>query len=687
MNQQLTRLLGLLMLGSATNLAASEKNIEVVVTTADRTEVTQADSVGQTSVISGEVIADTDAQHLNQLVRHSAGSWLSRGNGQESLLSIRSPVLTGPGSCSEFVMLADGIPLRGPGFCNVNQLFDSHFEWASAIEVVKGTQAALYGSNAIHGVMNVLAPSYNNPSQVKTTFGSDAFYRLGLGTSGRYDSTRYRLHLTAASDGGYQYDSGYDQFKLSGGALFELGQWQVDNRLTLTDLDQQTAGYLQQGKAAYTVDSLKRVNESPDAFRKSRALRVSSKWQTKTDLGRWQFMPYLRVNDMTFLMHFLPGQPLEENGHHSLGFQASMDNEITARLALKSGVDLDYSNGFLHQTQAEPTQTNSAFLNAVLPQGKHYDYDVISQTSAIYTQAQYQINTRLRTTLGVRWEQRRYDYDNNMAAGNLTDNGEACGFGGCRYTRPASRNDRFSRTSVSASALYQLTANLAAYLSWDDGFRAPHTSELYRLQNGQQLADIQGVSATQWEAGLRWMPERHYLNLSVYHLQKEDGIYRNSDRQFVNGIDTDHQGIEAEWQWRISSNLDSSVSGSWSEHQYANNPENGNLVIQGNEVDTAPPLLLNARLNWAMQDGLRLSLNWRYIDDYYLEPENQHQYPGHQLVSLSAGWQLSPEWQVRAVVNNLLNKDYAERADYAFGNYRYFVGRPLRAQVSISYEF
>jgi len=34
--------------------------------------------------------------HINQAWQQVAGAWVARGNGQESLIALRSPVLTGP---------------------------------------------------------------------------------------------------------------------------------------------------------------------------------------------------------------------------------------------------------------------------------------------------------------------------------------------------------------------------------------------------------------------------------------------------------------------------------------------------------------------------------------------------------------------------------------------------------------
>ena len=45
-----------------------------------------------------------------------------------------------------------------PAFANINELFEAHGEVAERIDVIKGPASALYGSNAIHGVINVITP-------------------------------------------------------------------------------------------------------------------------------------------------------------------------------------------------------------------------------------------------------------------------------------------------------------------------------------------------------------------------------------------------------------------------------------------------------------------------------------------------------------------------------------------------
>jgi outer membrane receptor protein involved in Fe transport len=71
--------------------------------------------------------------------------------------------------------------------------------------------------------------------------------------------------------------------------------------------------------------------------------------------------------------------------------------------------------------------------------------------------------------------------------------------------------------------------------------------------------------------------------------------------------------------------------------------------------------------------------------EYYLDAENRFRYPGHAIANLRAGTRLAPSLELIVRLNNLTNRDYADRADYAFGSYRYFPGRGRELFAEIRY--
>ena len=228
---------------SATEVVANQSlAMEEVVVTANRAQEPWLATTRTATVVSAETVARTQAVHINELLARVAGTWISRGNGQEHLTAIRSPVLTGAGGCGAFLMTQDNVPLRASGFCNVNELFESVSELAEAVEVLKGPGGATHGSNALHGLIQVRTPNpgaRRNTTQIEA--GPHNYARL------KHLSVQERLivGVSATSDDGYKTDSGYGQQKLILKHQQAVGAFEVINSLAITNLNQETSGFVQ----------------------------------------------------------------------------------------------------------------------------------------------------------------------------------------------------------------------------------------------------------------------------------------------------------------------------------------------------------------------------------------------------------------------------------------------------------
>ena len=320
--------------------------------------------------LSEEEIARVAPTHINEMMSRVAGVWVSRGNGQEHLTAIRSPVLTGAGGCGAFFMAQDGISLRAPGFCNVNQLFGVNSEQAQAIEVVRGPGSVIYGANAVHGIINVISTVWeNSPDMAISLEAGPHDYLRSLVTLKNKDAEhKLSLNGNVTHDGGYKDESGFDQQKLSIGHEYRQDTLSIKNHMTYTNLNQETAGFIQ-GFEAYKDDSLKQSNPNPEAFRDSRSVLAYSKIENQlNDELSLMLQPYFRYHDMTFLQHFLPWKSLEENSHYSIGAKFHAIQDVAKSIQIVYGIDVDFTNGELKETQAQP-------FSDTIPQGDHYDYD------------------------------------------------------------------------------------------------------------------------------------------------------------------------------------------------------------------------------------------------------------------------------------------------------------------------
>ena len=644
------------------------------------------------SLIDAEALGRVGHIHISEILTRAPGTWISRGNGQEHLTAIRSPVLTGAGGCGSFYMALDGIPLRASGFCNVNQLADVNSEQAARIEVLRGPGTAIHGANALHGVINVLS----KPAVVATEqmmgleVGPHDYGRVRYsGSTGRGEHA-VRLSMLAAQDGGYKDDSGFDQQKLTLRHDYSGSRLQLTNLLEVTNLQQETATYIE-GADAYKDSGRKRDNPNPEAFRDSRLVRAYSRASgTLANGDSWQLTPYLRLADMRFLMHFLPQQPLEENGEKSLGLQSSYSTERFADWLLTTGIDLEWTDGFLKQRQDNPT-------SSVFPAGKQYDYEVEAQLLAAYVDSEYVLTDRIRVRGGLRLEQQRYDYDNRFTVGRLAEDGSVCvntftGETGCRYTRPADRSDRFRDWSGNLGLYHQLSDRTSSFLRLARGFRPPQASELYRLQNGQLTTAIDSVQADSVEWGLNQRSDNWQWQVVLFWMEKDNIIFQGADRLNLDNGATDHIGMEYSLSWNFHPDWRWQLNGTLARHRYSKNvTEPGGDIgvsVKGNDVDTAPRHLASSQLLWQVLPATQLELEWVHMGDYYTDIYNRFDYSGHDLLNLRWQQQLSADLALTVRLTNLTDRDYAERADYTvFGGERYFVGEPRSLYLALNWQW
>lgn len=657
----------------------SDDKLEQVIVTATQHPDARFEIPLSASVLSEEDLEIVRAVHVNEVFQRSAGTWISRGNGQESLTALRSPVLTGAGSCGAFFMASDGISLRAPGFCNVNQLFDANTEQAAKIEVLKGPATALYGSGAMHGLVNVISPrpTQDTSGHIGLEAGPHDYRRGKLQVSTTQGRHGFLLAGNYTDDGGYKRSSGFDQYKGTVRHTYAGEQVNVDSILSFSDLDQDTAGFIQ-GYKAYEDSDLKKENPNPDAYREADSQRFQSTFSIPMgEADELAITPYWRDVDMEFLQHFLPWQSVERNGAESFGLNSKYYHSATW-INVVSGVDIDITDAWLKETQDEPFSPNQ-------PVGTHYDYQVDATNLAAWTQVDWDFARQWNLKAGVRYEYNEYDYDNR------TGDGSACApeASNCRFFRPSDRKDDFDNVSFNLGLVYDFHPHHGLFARLARGFRSPQATELYRLQSGQEFADLDSEELDSVELGLRGNKESLQYELAAYYTEKDEVIFQDANRRNVSGASTLHYGLDFTLRWAFAENFDLALDGTLQRHEYDSEV---NLLgsrgdIEGNRIDTAPDHFGSVRLGWNFIPDYRAELEWVHMDNYYLEPDNNHEYDGHELINLRFTGQITPQLHAGIRLINLTDEDYAERADFGFGSYRYFVGEERAVYGHIEYSF
>jgi iron complex outermembrane recepter protein len=662
---------------------------QVVVTATRRPEPALAVplSIGR---VGPDTLALVGATHHAEILNRIPGVMIQQGSGQESLTAIRSPVLTGAGSCGAFLFLENGVPVRPVGFCNVNVLYEVNTEQARAIEVLRGPGSALYGSNAMNGTVNVLQPAPGERPLMAASLdgGPSNYWRLKL--EGRHDGEGADLGLAGfyANDGGWRAMSGYHEGKLNATLAGRWGDAPARADLAITSLDQQTAGFIT-GKDAYRDLKLSESNPTPGAFRDASSVRLTGLIEPAVPGGATlELRPYLRSSGTEFLQHFLLGQPIEKNGQQSGGLMTSLAWGNSSDWSVITGVDVELAYSTLKEFQDHPTTGGPPAAIAIRPAGLHYDYAVHSNVESLYVQAERRLMSRLRVGAGLRADWVTYAYDNRMLDGNTDDHGVPCTPSPCLYSRPADRTDHFNEWTPKLTVSYEVTPALVAYANASQGFRPPEMTELYRLQRTQRVADLKSEKLDSLELGVKGSWPRVDFALAAYGMDRNGVILRDANGYDVANGRTTHRGVEYDLRWRPLASLEFAAAGTYARHRYdfSRQVDGGETITAGNDMDTAPREIGRYGLEWRPREALEMEAEWMMVGAYWLDAANQHRYQGYGLLNLRGRWQFAPQWATSLRMTNALDVRYADRADYAFGTYRYFPGRPRAVFAEISWS-
>lgn len=690
----------------STFVLAEQSPIEVIVVSGSHQKTNLMALDSNINRIDKDDIERVNAALASDILNRASGVYVQANNGVENLPSLRSPILTGPGAAGAFLFMQDSVATRAAGFANNNALAELNFAQADAIEIIEGPSSAIYGSNAVHGVVNVLSLTPRDGANVGITFGPNDRVQFD-GALGQVDDQssaqqKIGLNLQIIDDGGYQDDSSYTSSKLGLRHDYQRNKLTVSSTLSGFDLAQNTAGFIASGDngegcfnsnyapdALYKDRSAMEKNCDTDAYRQWSSIRGAShvSYQLSAD-EQINITPYFRSNSMEFRQHYLPSRAIEENSHYSLGVNTDYQWQVNDALSLVAGADIDWTQGKLTETQQ---QADMFSFGKARQQGVHFDYNVDATTISPFIQLNWQYNQALSFSSNLRFDSTEYRYDNLIADGTTKADGSSCINSNaqavdCLYQRPSDRHDRFNNTSAKIGANYRLNDNVSIFTNWANGFRAPQTTDLYRLQNQQSIGTIDSEEINSVEGGIRGAFTNLQLQVTVYSMQKDNFFFRDDDGLNVTDGETTHKGIEVNTTYQLLANLSLSANYAYAEHKYDFNRASSG-VVKGNDIDTAPRQQGNARLNWQPTSHIDLELEWQHISSYYLDPANAHEYAGHDLLNVRGQWHVNERLSLNVKLENIADEKYASRADYAFGSYRYFGGQPRAVYVGAQYAF
>jgi len=316
----------------------------------------------------------------------------------------------------------------------------------------------------------------------------------------------------------------------------------------------------------------------------------------------------------------------------------------------------------------------------------HYDYTVDSDTIGATFALDWRFANRWSLAGALRADETRYDYDNQMIDGNTDQNGVPCP-GGCLFSRPADRTDTFDNVAPRVTLSWQPGEHSMLYMSGSTGFRPPEMTEVYRLQRQQSVADLDSEELESIEAGWKFRNENFSFSTALFTMDKKNVILRDSSGFNVSNGSTTHRGVEYEARAKLTSWLGLRAAGTYARHEYdfSRAIEGGETIIKGNDVDTAPRQVHNLGVDLQFNETLHAAIDVAFVDRYFLDAANTAAYTGHTVANLRFDWRATDDLRASLRVDNVFDTAYADRADFAFGNYRYFPARDRALFLSLDF--
>lgn len=642
-------------------------------------------TVGQ---VSGEALRDAKASHPSQIMGRVPGVWVNITGGEGHQTAIRQPLTTN----AVYAYLEDGIPVRSTGFFNHNALYEVNMPQSGGIEVTKGPGSALYGSDAIGGVVNILSrrPPSAAEAEVSGELGSFGWKRLLVSGGNAFGENGVRVDLNLTKTDGWRQSTGYT--RNSGTLRWDraVGDDAVLKVLaTFSRIDQQTAGSSAVSLADYLNNPT--VNYTPISLRKVDAFRLSAAYEKETANTLLSITPYVRDDSMDLLANWSLGYDptIYNTNNQSFGVLAKyrMDFE-PYRTRLIVGVDVDNSPGGRKEDSILRTKVGSVYTSYTL-KNRVYDYKVTYQGVSPYVHGEMSPTAALRLTAGLRYDDMGYDFKNNLPAAAIQGTGSI----GKWYGQSADTTKHYTHLSPKLGATYVFSDSLNGFVTYNHAFRAPSEGQLFRPSSttsavqAQQIAAgnlaLKPIKVDSYETGLRGkIAAGISYEASLYRMIKRDDVLTQKDPATnapisVNGGQTLHRGLELGVSAQVAEALKLDVAFSYAKHSY-DSWVTSSANFTGNEMAMAPRVIGNARLSYTPPclRGGSLAAEFVSLGSYWMDDANTTKYGGHDLLNLSANYRLDGELELFAKINNLTDRRFAEgtsgTATYAPGMPRAF---------------
>ena len=598
--------------------------VDPVVVTANKYEQRQSTTGKVITVLSKEQLIKNNGKSLSQVLNEQAG--LVINGSLNNAGSVQTVYMRGASSGRTLILL-DGIPVNDPSM--INNEFDLNLfslDNVERIEICKGAQSTLYGSDAVAGVINIITVNADPKKalNIKTSLsgGSLGTFKANTQVYGKKGKFNYAARYTRLTTNGFSaaYDStgskDFDRDEYKGNVANAQVKFQATDQLSFRS-------FLMYSQYKAAIDAGVFADEK-DYNINNNNLSTGTGFNFKKDFlsltGTYQYSQVQRtyLNDSNF-----KSSTIFENNRY---FGKTQFVELYAAITLGSGFT------FLQGADYRYSSYNQQYASVSIygPYSSNFNDTSLSQ-SGLYGSLNYlSSNKRLTIELGGRVN---------------------------THSRYGNNNTYTFNPSFALSKRIRILGSIAS------GFKAP---TLYQLSINNMLSPEKSVN---YEAGLQYQQNKVNTRLVYFNRHINNGIdYNYITYKYFNYIKQLVRGIEYEVSADITKRLNINAN-----YTYLQSKETTQNRITNKDTISYKYLLrrpkhnINITAGWQATNELFISLTGKYVSSRYDVggyAKKDVQLGDYFIAGANASYTLNKNFTLFANAQNITNKKFFDVRGY-----------------------
>jgi outer membrane receptor protein involved in Fe transport len=647
-------------------------NISEIVVTANRSSRYVEDVPGRVTIIDSKTINNIPVQNVDEILRTVANVNVNRSWGIFSQNA--SVTMRGLDGSARVLVLLDGVPLNKSAGGSINWNLVS-IDNIDKIEVIKGPASAIYGNNAMTGVISIITKDPSKAIQGKVglfggsygTFGGefnlsgtnvknnkgliwsiDSYYRQGAGYILEPYETRDSINVKAslmeyhiAAKLGYQFNKNhkleinfttYDDHRGQGRKVYEeLGDY-VSVRTNYL-----RANY--EGIINTTQLNILAFYQFENEFKQTESIGSNSGKYKLSDRDSHKYDGGLWINATTLI---------------------SNKNILTYGVDIKRG-SADVTNTYY-------TSTDILKYTGILDFIGFFIQDEIKT-----------FNENLIFVIGARMDFSRY-HKGQLIVENPTSN--------TGFIEPFDENfssSNWSAFSPKLAAKYKFNKSHSVYISYSQGFMPPKIDDLSKsgkIRKGFKLANpkLGPEYITNYEFGTSLtffdklsLKPSVYLSLGKdfqYFVGTGDSIDTGGDAlvpiyQRQNIAEVQVVGAEVSINYQINNNLNLATNYSINNSTIKDykKPESYDKNLTGKYIIEVPKHMFYAGLTWRNK-YFNTNLSYNYISSQWYDDENTILIDSYDILDFQVSKEFKKKFRISITIQNILDNEFVDRKGY-----------------------